>query len=92
MKCFNCGREGHKKKDCRLPPKQQNGFDRTKAPINKPNPTPASQADKGKTKLYVVEVEEDDDEARIVEDTILIHGNKINVLFDSGCTNSFISS
>lgn len=92
LKCFNCGREGHKKKDCKLPPKQQNGLDRPRPPTIKPNITHVTLAYKGKAKLYVVEVDENNEEMRTVKGTILMKDNKINILFDSGCTHSFIAS
>lgn len=63
MKCFNCRREDHKK-DYRVPPKQQNGPDHAKSPVNKPNPDPIALVDMGKAKMYVVEVDKDDEEMR----------------------------
>lgn len=81
MKCFNCGREGYKKKDYRLRTKQLNEPDRTMVLVNKSCPCPAALANKGKAKLYTVEVDEDDKETRMVKGTILIKGDKYSFLF-----------
>lgn len=49
--------------------------------------------DKGKTKLYTVKVEDtEEDDCSNVRGTILIEGVIMDVLFDSVCTQSFISS
>ena len=76
-KCFNCGKVGHIKRDCTAPAKEQ--------------PKNNNQADKGKAKLMAIAVEQDDAEDRVVRGTILINKFKIHVLFDSGCTHSFIA-
>ena len=38
-----------------------------------------------------VAVDQDDDEARVVRGNLLINNFKVFVLFDSGCTHSFIT-
>ena len=48
--------------------------------------------DKGKAKLYAVEVEDAKGDDRTVRGKILIQSVCVNVLFDSGCTHSFLSS
>ena len=48
--------------------------------------------DKGKEKLYAVEVEDAKEDGHTVQGKILIQSVSVDVLFDSGCTHSFLSS
>lgn len=74
-----------------MPPKQQNGPDHAKSPVNKPNPDSIALVDMGKAKMYVVEVDKDDEEMRTMKGSILIKGKKINALFYSGRMHSIAS-
>lgn len=48
--------------------------------------------DKGKAMLFVVEAEVGEGDSGTVRGTISSHYHKVDVLFDSGCTHSFIAS
>ena len=54
-------------------------------------PAQAQQQSRGKGRIMAVAVDQDDDESRVVRGNLLINNFKVFVLFDSGCTHSFIT-
>ncbi|GJV68802.1 putative reverse transcriptase domain-containing protein [Tanacetum coccineum] len=102
--CYNCGKAGHKAKDCRVPPRPANqrgprsqegqGSDRQ----NQGNPRGNSQAStstqggrKAPGRVYILCAEAAVKDNNVVNGTFLINNVYASVLFDTGADRSFVS-
>ncbi|GKG11412.1 reverse transcriptase domain-containing protein, partial [Tanacetum coccineum] len=76
--CFECGRQGHFKKDC---PKLKNQNHEHK-PVNP----------EARGKAYAIGGGDANPGSNVVTDTFLLNNHYASVLFDSGVDRSFVST
>ncbi|XP_074290268.1 uncharacterized protein LOC141616999 [Silene latifolia] len=96
LRCFMCGSPNHVKYNCPM--------NRTTVPGNTPRPnstpstsTPKVMASQRKTqgptrgRVFVMNSQEMETSENVVTGNIFLNSNPVNVLFDTGASNSFIS-